>query len=162
VNKLLLSTTVLALLAAPGFRRRAQEAQGGAAPPRYRCAGGADRSGRALLFQHGDAPIWLRNDATRAAAARLSAILRRAPIDGFAAGPALAADVDAALALAVPGNAAAIRVAELRLSKAWVAYMQHLRTPPKGMSTAISCWRRITAGSDPADHGCGAPTLARR
>jgi murein L,D-transpeptidase YcbB/YkuD len=84
-------------------------------------------------YQRGDAPIWLRNDATRAAATRLSAILRRSPIDGFSAGPALAAEVDAALASAVPGNVAAMRAAELRLSKAWVAFMQHLRTPPKGM-----------------------------
>lgn len=84
-------------------------------------------------FQRNEAPIWLRNDATRAAATKLSTILRRSTIDGFSAGPALAVDVDAALASAVPGNAAAVRAAELRLSKAWVAYMQYLRTPPKGM-----------------------------
>ena len=84
-------------------------------------------------FQHGEAPIWFRSDATRAAAQRLSAILRRSPIDGFTAGPALAAQVDAAIASAVPGNVAATRAAELTLSKAWVAFMQHLRTPPQGM-----------------------------
>jgi murein L,D-transpeptidase YcbB/YkuD len=87
----------------------------------------------AYYFKHGEAPIWFKNDATRAAALRLSAILRRAPIDGFTAGPALAAQVDAAIASAVPGNAAAIKTAEVTLSKAWVAFMQHLRTPPKGM-----------------------------
>lgn len=84
-------------------------------------------------FQHGEAPIWFRSDASRAAIPRLSAILRRATIDGFAAGPALAAQVDAAVASATPGNAAAIKAAELTLSKAWVSFMQHLRTPPQGM-----------------------------
>lgn len=84
-------------------------------------------------FTHGEAPIWFRSDASRAAAARLSAILRRSTIDGFAQGPALAAGVDAAIASATPGNATAIRAAEVTLSRAWVAFMQHLRTPPQGL-----------------------------
>lgn len=87
----------------------------------------------AYYFRYNDAPIWTRNDATRAAAGRLAAVLRRAPIDGFLAGPQLAASVEAAMAQATPGNVAASKAAELTLSKAWVAYMQHLRTPPKGL-----------------------------
>lgn len=83
-------------------------------------------------FHHRDAPIWLRNPETRAAASRLSAILKRAPIDGFAAGPQLAAQVDAALAQA-SANPAAVKDAELTLSRAWVAYVQYLKTSPQGM-----------------------------
>lgn len=87
----------------------------------------------AYYFHHGDAPIWFRNVATRAAASRLSALLKRSPIDGFAFGPQLAAQVDAAIAQAATGDPAATKAAEVTLSKAWVAYVQHLRTPPKGM-----------------------------
>jgi murein L,D-transpeptidase YcbB/YkuD len=84
-------------------------------------------------YRYNDAPIWFRNAATRAAASRLSAILRRAPIDGFADGPALAAQVDQAIATANPADQNSLRAAELTLSKAWVSYMQFMRTPPKGM-----------------------------
>lgn len=87
----------------------------------------------AYYFHRSDSPIWFRSETTRAAASRLSAILRRSPIDGYSPGPALAAQVDAAIASAIPGNVAANRAAELTLSKAWVAYLQFLRTPPKGM-----------------------------
>jgi murein L,D-transpeptidase YcbB/YkuD len=132
VNKLLLSTTLLALLAVPGAAEARKKPKVAPAAPVIARVAPTDPV-ELYYFQRGEAPIWLRSDATRAAAERLSTILRRAPIDGFAAGPALAADVDAALAAAVPGNSAAIRDAELRLSKAWVAYVQHLRTPPKGM-----------------------------
>ena len=132
MNKLLLSTTIITLLALPGTadaRKKPKSAPAPAAAVRVAPTDPVEL----YYFQHGDAPIWLRSDASRAAVARLAAILRRAPIDGFAAGPALADEVNAALASAVPGNAAAIRAAEVRLSKAWVAYVQHLRTPPKGM-----------------------------
>lgn len=83
-------------------------------------------------FKHGEAPIWTRDANTRVAAQRVSAILKRAPIDGFAAGPQLAAQVDAALAQSAADPAQA-KAAEFAISKAWVAYIQHLRTPPKGM-----------------------------
>lgn len=132
MNKLLLSTTVLALLAVPSAADARKKPKLAPVPaPVVRIA--PSDPVELFYFQRSDSPIWLRNDASRAAAGRLSAILRRAPIDGFTAGPALAAEVDAALAAAVPGNAEAIRAAELRLSKAWVAYVQYMRTPPKGM-----------------------------
>lgn len=132
MNKLLLSTTVLALLAVPGgadARKKPKAAPAAAAVVRVAPTDPVEL----YYFQHGEAPIWLRNDATRSAVGQLSSILRRSSIDGFAAGPALAADVDAALASAAPGNAEATRQAEVRISKAWVAYMQYLRTPPKGL-----------------------------
>jgi murein L,D-transpeptidase YcbB/YkuD len=132
VNKLLLSTTLLALLAAPSAAEARKKPKLPPPPAPVVRAVPTDPV-ELYYYQHGDAPIWLRNESSRAAVGRLAAILRRAPIDGFTAGPALAADVEAALASAVPGNAEAIRAAELRLSKTWVAYMQHLRTAPKGM-----------------------------
>lgn len=134
MNKLLLTVCALALVgtSGPADAQRRKKAPPPPAPaPVVRVA--PTDPVEAYYYHHGDAPIWFRSDASRAAGARLSAILKRAPIDGFQAGPALAAQVDAALASAVPGNAAAIKAAELTLSRAWVAYMQHLRTPPKGM-----------------------------
>jgi murein L,D-transpeptidase YcbB/YkuD len=132
VNKLLLSTTVLALLAVPGAADARKKPKVAPAPVAVVQVAPTDPV-ELYYFQHGDAPIWLRSDATKAAAARLSGILRRAPIDGFVAGPALAAEVDAALATPAMTNAEATRAAEVRISKAWVAYMQYLRTPPKGL-----------------------------
>jgi murein L,D-transpeptidase YcbB/YkuD len=133
VNKLLLTSCALALLAVPGVAdAKKRKAPPPPAPAPVVRVAPTDLV-EAYYYHHGDSPIWFRSDASRAAIGRLSAILRRAPIDGFAAGPALAAQVDAAAASAVPGNAAALKAAELTLSKAWVAYMQHLRTPPKGM-----------------------------
>lgn len=134
MTKFLLTSCALALAAVPTLA----DARPKKAPPPAPAPAPVVRVAptdpvEAYYFHHGEAPLWFRSDASRAAAARLSAILRRAPIDGFAAGPALAAQVDAALASATPGNAAAIKSAELTLSKAWVAFMQHLRTPPQGM-----------------------------
>ncbi len=137
MNKLSLYTAILALLAVSGAadaRKMPKAAPVPVAPVPVAAVRVAPTDPVELYyFQHGDAPIWLRSDATRAAASRLSGLLRRSSIDGFAAGPALAADVDAALASAAPGNAEATRASEVRISKAWVAYMQHLRTPPKGL-----------------------------
>ena len=87
----------------------------------------------AYYSNHGGAPIWFRDVATRAAASRMSAILKRSTIDGFAFGPQLAMQVDAAIAQSSSGDPATMKAVELVLSKAWVAYIQHLRTPPKGM-----------------------------
>lgn len=133
MNNLLLSTTLLALLAVPGAAEARKKPKPVPAPVAASVRVAPTDPVELYYFQHGEAPIWFRSDATRAAATRLSSILRRSSIDGFEAGPALAADVDAAIASAVPGNAAAVRASELRLSKAWVAYIQHLRTPPKGL-----------------------------
>jgi hypothetical protein len=44
------------------------------------------------------APIWLKDDAGRAAAQALASILRNAAIDGVAEGPELAARVETAIA----------------------------------------------------------------
>lgn len=130
MNKLLLTTCALAMAITPGLADAKKRRPAPPPAPVVRVA--PTDPVELYYYSHGDAPIWFRNPASRAAAGRLSTILRRAPIDGFAAGPMLAGQVDAALAAAAT-NPAAIKNAELTLSKAWVAYMQHLRTPPKGM-----------------------------
>lgn len=76
---------------------------------------------------HGQLQIWFLNSATREAAAKLPAILRRATFDGLAEGPELAAGVEAALARGLPAD-------DKLLSAAWVRYVQALKGPVEGMS----------------------------
>lgn len=78
-----------------------------------------------------DAPIWFRSGQADAGPA-LVVILRRAPLDGFARGPQLATDVEAALAKA-QGNPGASLEAEYVMSSAWIAYVQAIHAPTPGM-----------------------------
>jgi murein L,D-transpeptidase YcbB/YkuD len=78
-------------------------------------------------------PIWFRNGAADPATASLIAILQRAPFDGFAEGPQLAAQVQAAIAQAQSGNASAIAAADRAISSAWVQYVQAVLRPTPGM-----------------------------
>ena len=78
-------------------------------------------------------PIWFRNGVADPAAGELVSILRRAPFDGLASGPALAAGVEAALAQARSGNPADIAAADRQLSTAWVEYVQAIKRPTTGM-----------------------------
>ena len=71
--------------------------------------------------------IWLRSPENRAAAAKLVEILKRAPIDGLAEGPALAASVEAALTTGMPAD-------DQIISTAWVRYVQALNRPVEGIS----------------------------
>ena len=71
--------------------------------------------------------VWLQDADTRAAAARLPEILRRAPLDGLADGPVLAAAVEAALTSGQLADDQAI-------SAAWVRYVQKLKGPVEGVS----------------------------
>jgi L,D-transpeptidase YcbB len=82
------------------------------------------------------APLWLRDGTDGTAARELIAALEQAPLDGFAAGPALAAQAQALLARAHGGDPAALASADRSLSSAWVAYVQALQTPPPGMTYA--------------------------
>ena len=79
-----------------------------------------------------NAPIWFRSGQA-AAGPELINILRRSPIEGFARGPELAAGVEAALAKAQSGDAAALIEADKTLSRAWVAYVQAIHAPTPGM-----------------------------
>lgn len=77
-------------------------------------------------------PIWFRAGPDSPAIAQLVAILQRAPFDGFAAGPQLAAQVQAASA-GVRANPATAAAAERIVSTAWVRYVQSLKRPTDGM-----------------------------
>lgn len=79
-------------------------------------------------------PIWFRNGQADPAVSQLIAILKRAPFDGFAAGPQLAAQVEAAAAQASSGQPDAIAAADRVLSSAWVEYVQSIKRPTRGMT----------------------------
>ena len=79
-----------------------------------------------------NAPIWFRSGQAEAAPL-LANILRRSAIEGFARGPQLAVEVDAAIAKAQGGDAAALLAADRVLSSAWIAYVQALHAPTPGM-----------------------------
>jgi murein L,D-transpeptidase YcbB/YkuD len=79
-----------------------------------------------------NAPIWFRAGQADAGL-ELVKILKRAPIDGFARGPQLAADVEAAMAKAQTGDPAAVQAAERLMSSAWIAYSQAINAPTPGM-----------------------------
>ncbi|MEO7277425.1 MAG: L,D-transpeptidase family protein [Sphingomicrobium sp.] len=75
--------------------------------------------------------VWLGTAEGRAAAAKLPQILRRAPIDGLADGPALAASVEAALAR----SATVPQLDDDKvISTAWVRFVQALKAPVSGVS----------------------------
>jgi len=78
-------------------------------------------------------PIWFRNGPNTAAIAQLTAILQRAPFDGFPQGPQLAAQVQAAAARASSGKPDDLAQAEEVLSSAWVEYVQAMKRPTTGM-----------------------------
>ena len=82
-------------------------------------------------------PLWFRGGSVdNAAVAQLIAILQRAPFDGFAEGPQLAAQVQVAVAQGrIDANAA--RSADRVLSTAWVRYVQAIRRPTTGMIYAF-------------------------
>ena len=77
-------------------------------------------------------PIWFRAGQAEASP-QLINILRRSSIEGFARGPQYAAEIEAALAKAQSGDAAAVQAAERLMSTAWVQYVQYLHQPTPGM-----------------------------
>ena len=81
----------------------------------------------------GGSPLWLRSGADSGAARQLIGVLDRAPLDGLASGPALAAQAQALIARAQSGDPAALSAADRLLSAAWVSYVQKLQQPPSGM-----------------------------
>ena len=83
---------------------------------------------------HNASPIWFRGGVASPAVAQLISILQRAPFDGFANGPQLAAQVQAAAAQAASRNPADINAAEQTLSSAWVEYVQSLKRTTPGMT----------------------------
>jgi murein L,D-transpeptidase YcbB/YkuD len=84
-------------------------------------------------FSHNDAPIWTRTADSKAALPALVSLLQRAPAEGLANGPALAASVQAALQRSMSGASADVKALEFSASKAWVAYVQLMKKAPAGM-----------------------------
>lgn len=80
-----------------------------------------------------DAPIWFRSGAGPEAIAQLNTILRRAPVDGFAAGPTFAVQIEALAAKAQAGDTAAAKAADELASTAWAEYVKVIKAPTKGM-----------------------------
>lgn len=80
------------------------------------------------------APIWLAQGPSSAAAQELLSVLQRAPLDGFASGPAYSAQAEALLGRAQSGDRAAGAQADRLLSAAWVNYVQALERPAAGMT----------------------------
>ncbi|MEO6433418.1 MAG: L,D-transpeptidase family protein [Sphingomicrobium sp.] len=87
----------------------------------------------AAYYQRFPARIWLKAGAENPAIEQLALILDRAPFDGFAEGPLLAAEVRAAQSAARAGQPAAIDAAERTISAAWVTYLQHMKRQTAGM-----------------------------
>jgi murein L,D-transpeptidase YcbB/YkuD len=107
-------------------------------------------------------PLWFRGSIPAPAVAQLISILRRAPFDGLASGPAIAAQVEAATAQAASGNPAAVAAAERTLSAAWVLYVQTLKRPTQGM---IYAYKMMEPQGTRADQilitAAAAPSLER-
>ncbi|NUR45293.1 MAG: L,D-transpeptidase family protein [Sphingomonas sp.] len=87
----------------------------------------------AFYAQYKPLPIWTRNGVNEVAVTQLLSILQRAPFDGFAQGPQLAAQVQAAVAQARGGDPAALAAVEHTLSSVWVHYVQAIKKPTAGM-----------------------------
>lgn len=87
-----------------------------------------------FMTQRADAPVWFRAGGGAEAVASLAAILRRAPLDGLASGPALAEAVEAAGRDAASGDAKAVARADRTLSAAWLMYLAALDAPLPGFT----------------------------
>ena len=80
-----------------------------------------------------------------------SACSQRAPLDGLASGPALAAEAQALIARAQSGDPAALAQAERLLSTAWVLYVAGASDPARGNDLCGQLGRAAPryAGADP-------------
>ena len=107
-------------------------------------------------------PIWTRAGINDGAASQLVAILQRAAFDGFADGPQLAVQVQAAVAQVRSGDPAATAAAERTLSTAWVRYVQALRRPTPRMIYAYDYLKPQGVGAAQILLAAGAaPSLER-
>jgi len=93
-------------------------------------------------------PIWFRAGPDTQAIAQLTAILQRAPFDGFAEGPRLAAQVQTAVAQASSGKAEDVAAAERTVSAAWVQYVAAVKKPTAGMIYAYPVLRPQGSSAD--------------
>jgi len=88
----------------------------------------AEPSALDAFYARWQGPAWFGDEGRPAA--ELARILRRAPLDGLASGPALASQVEQAAHAARSGSTAA---AERILSAAWITYVEAIRQPTRDM-----------------------------
>ena len=86
----------------------------------------------AFMAQRRNAPLWFGANAGPDVVPTLVEILRRAPLDGLAEGPALADAVEAAARDAAGAPPALVARSDRILSAAWVAYSAALKAPLPG------------------------------
>ena len=105
------------------------------APAPFRMFGvSADPGVNAFYAARNSAPLWLAPGHDGTAARDLIAILKRARVEGFAEGPAIASQAEALIARGSAGDRNALFEADRLLSTGWVHYAQMLRRPPAGMT----------------------------
>ena len=131
MHRKLLKSALIAALALIPVMGSAQTVVGATATPQIAGLKYGDDISRFYTASK-DAPIWFRAGQAEAGPMLIN-ILRRAPIEGFARGPELAAEVEAALAKAQTGDPAAVQAAERVLSNAWIGYVQAIHAPTPGM-----------------------------
>ncbi len=114
----------------------------------------------AVYSRHNLGSLWFRAGAPSPAVNQLTAILRRAPVDGLASGPQLAAQVEAAVRQAAGGDPAAVAAADRTLSAAWVLYVQTIKLPTRDMIYAYEVLKPQGSRVDQILFGAkGAPLL---
>lgn len=88
-------------------------------------------------------------------------LLRESPIDGFTRGPELAAQIEAKIAAAQGGDAAAMKAAERLMSQSLIDYVQSLHQPIAGMEYGDN-WVRphVPTGESILALAARAPVLA--
>lgn len=122
-------------------------------------------SGQVRAFYAGwrHSPIWFTGNAVKPAATELIQALRRSPLDGVAAGPQYAAQLQAAVQQAtVTGSPQAIAFAEHSLSEALVLYAQIMKRPAQGYIYAHDYLKPKPATADQVLRtAAGAPSLER-
>ena len=122
---LLLAAAAGALtLGAPAF---AQVTTSAPTAPSAALSSSVDPAVAAYYALRPGAQIWFKDADTRAAAVKLPAILSHAATDGLAEGPALATQVEAAIARGQPAD-------EQIISDAWVKFVRALQRPIEGVS----------------------------
>jgi murein L,D-transpeptidase YcbB/YkuD len=152
-------TCRLVLLAAvigstPAYAKKRPEPVPVVAPPIVRNFTSIDR----FYSARKDALLWMSN---REAQVALIQLLRDSPIDGFTRGPALATQIEAAIATAQTGNAAAVTSADRLMSQALVDYVQSLYTPVPGMTYGDNWVRpKAPSGESILATAAHAPSLA--
>jgi L,D-transpeptidase YcbB len=127
----LIGTAALALVAANGSLKAQAPAPAPPTAPSPTPAVSADIE--AFYNAYTVPQIWFRGGVDNPALQQLVAILQKAPFDGFADGPQLAAQVQAAIMQVGSGAPGAAAAGERTLSNAWVRYVQALKRPTPGM-----------------------------